>query len=140
MTTFLDSNVLLYTEDADAPLKREIALRHVRAAFADPGGVISTQVLQEFYVNAVRKLAMTKPAARERVLAFAKLNVVPVTTDLIASAMEMHQLHAISFWDALIVRTAAAAGCTTLLSEDLQDGASYEGVRIVNPFSSVAGR
>ena len=138
MTAFLDSNVLLYTEDAKAPEKRQVARECLIAALDKSAGVISTQVLQEFYVNATRKLGMTKAAARERVLLFASLTVVPVTPDLVLAATDLHQLQPISFWDALIIRAASSAGCATLYSEDLQDGAVYDGVRVVNPFRGIA--
>ena len=62
--------------------------------------------------------------------------MVQVTTELILSAIDMHRLHHLSFWDALIVRSARAGGCAVLLSEDLQHGQSYEGVRIENPFAT----
>ena len=138
MSVFLDTNVLLYSEDGDEPTKRDIARQRLREAFAEASGVISTQVLQEFYVNAIRKLGMTKTLARARVLDFASLTVVPITRDLALSATDLHQLQPLSFWDALIIRAAASAGCSTLYSEDLQDGALYDGVRVVNPFRGIA--
>lgn len=137
MSAFIDSNVLLYTEDADAPEKCRLAKELLRAAFAEPAGVISTQVLQEFYVNATRKLGVSKAAARERVLLFARLKVVPISSQLVIAATDLHQLQPISFWDALVVRAAAAAGCSILYTEDLQHGAVYDGVQVVNPFRDV---
>ena len=133
---FLDTNVLLYAADA-APAsaaKRRIALEVVRAAVADGTGTLSTQVLQEFFVGATRKLGIRASRARTLVETFAAMEVVVVRPDMILGATHLHETASISFWDALIVTSAAEAGCQRLISEDLQDGRAYDGVRVHNPF------
>jgi predicted nucleic acid-binding protein len=133
---FVDTNVLVYADDEDAGAKRERA-RTVLAELIPAGrAVISTQVLQEFFVIATRKLGIAADQARRRVDALARLDVVLVRPDLILDAIDLHRLHQLSFWDALVIRCAAAAGCSRLLSEDLNDGQVVSGVRIENPFAT----
>ena len=131
---FLDTNVLLYADDLDAGEKRVRAQALLRDAFAAPGCVLSTQVLQEFFVVSTRKLGIDAAIARQKIELLSRLEVVAVRLDLILGAVDLHRLHGISFWDALIVKSAAAAGCKILLTEDLQHGRLIDGVRIENPF------
>lgn len=132
---FLDSNILVYTDDRAAPAKQAAALdlleQHRRAGT----GVISTQVLQEYFVAATRKLGVEPAAAQRKVALFARLHLVQVDLDIIMAAIDLQRLHQISFWDALIGQAALAAGCTTLLTEDLQHGAALRGLRVLNPFA-----
>ena len=132
--TFLDTNILLYAEDARVPAKQERAREVIAALVTDRSAVISTQVLQEFFVIATKKLKLTAEAAQDSVATYAQLDVVIVQPALITSAIQLHRLHAISFWDALIVRAAADAGCTKLLSEDLQHQRAFDSLVIENPF------
>ena len=134
--TFLDTNILLYAEDARVPAKQERAREVIAALVTDRSAVISTQVLQEFFVIATKKLKLTAEAAQDSVATYAQLDVVIVQPALITSAIHLHRLHAISFWDALIVRAAADGGCTKLLSEDLQHQRAFEALVIENPFVS----
>lgn len=133
--TFLDTNVLLYADDRAAGAKTLRARDCVAELAAQGKAVVSTQVLQEFFVIATKKLGLPAAIARQRVETYAALEVVLIQTDLILGAIDLHRLHALSFWDALIVRAASAAGCTRLWSEDLQHGRTIEGVRIENPFA-----
>jgi predicted nucleic acid-binding protein len=134
--TFLDTNVLLYADDADAKEKSVRARTCIADAVLEGKAVVSTQVLQEFFVIATRKLGLAAEDARARVEAFSQLDVVLLQPDLILSAIDLHRLHGLSFWDAMVVRAAAASGCSRLWSEDLQDGRTFDGVRIENPFLS----
>ena len=130
---FVDTNIFLYAEDDDAPVKRDRA-REVLAPLISSGrAVVSTQVLQEYFVVATRKLGLPADRVRQRVAALAQLDVVVVRPDLVLGAIDLHRLHSISFWDALVVRSASAAGCGRLLSEDLNAGQVMDGVVIVNP-------
>ena len=131
---FVDTNVFVYASDEDAKRKRDRARRLVRELARADSLVISTQVLQEFFVVATRKLGLSADAARRRVVTMRKLDVVQVDPELILGAIDLHRLHAISFWDALVVRAASVAGCACLLTEDLAAGATIDGVRIENPF------
>jgi len=132
--TFLDTNILIYADDLDGGDKREIAREILRDALTTGGGVVSTQVLQEFFVIATRKLGIDAEIARRKVALVAQMDLVLVRLDLILGAIDLHRLHRLSFWDALVVKSAAAAGCTRLLTEDLQSGQVIDGVRITNPF------
>jgi predicted nucleic acid-binding protein len=135
---FLDSNVLVYLFDGDAPDKQARARSVLDELSQDSALVVSTQVLQEFYVSVTRKL--TRPLApREAANAtreVAACSVVQVDVPLIFRAIELSQREAVSFWDALIIRAGMESGCTRILSEDLQDGRRFGDMAIENPFLS----
>jgi predicted nucleic acid-binding protein len=132
--SFLDTNVLLYTDDHDEPRKQRIALGLVERSRTDGSGVVSTQVLQEYFVAATRKLGVPADVARRKVELFSHLSVVGIDVADVLAAVDLHRLHSISFWDALIVRAARESGCTTLHTEDLQDGWKIDGLIVENPF------
>jgi len=134
---FLDTNVLVYAGDTSAPAKLARARELIRDAFDSRRGCISTQVLQEYFSVSTRKAGVTGSNARDRVVRFGHLDVVQVTPDLVLSAIDLHLIHGLAFWDALIVKSAAAAGCRRLYSEDLQGDRVVDGVRIVNPFEGL---
>ncbi|CAN5722251.1 hypothetical protein BH11MYX1_BH11MYX1_01150 [soil metagenome] len=96
--------------------------------------MVSTQVIQEYFVTASKKLGLTPAQARMRVEALSRLDVIVVRPDLIVGAIDLHRLHTISFWDALVVKAASASGCDRLLTEDLKSGQVIDGVTIENPF------
>jgi predicted nucleic acid-binding protein len=130
---FLDTNILLYAQDAGSP-EKHLRSRDVIARLAESGdGVISTQVMQEFYASATRKLGIQPLAAKAVLKTFTVFEIVHVSTDLIHDAIDCSVLNALSFWDALIVAAAAAAGCPTLYTEDLNNGQIILGVRVENP-------
>jgi predicted nucleic acid-binding protein len=95
--------------------------------------VVSTQVMQEYFAAAIKKLGLSPERARIRVERLNRLDVVLIRPELILGAIDLCRLHSLSFWDALVVRSASVAGCGRLLSEDLQDGRTIDGVRIENP-------
>lgn len=132
--SFLDTNVLVYSDDDDEPEKKAQALDLIASARLSGWGVVSTQVLQEYYSAATRKLGISPEAARRKVVLFSRLSLVSIDLPKILGAIELHQLHKISFWDGLIVRTALDAKCKKLFSEDMQAGRIIEGLEIVNPF------
>jgi predicted nucleic acid-binding protein len=132
--SFFDTNVLVYTDDLDAPAKQERALEVLEQARLDGRGVLSTQVLQEYFVAATRKLGVTPEIARRKVELFGRMDLVIVDAQDILAAIDLHRLHAIGFWDALVVRAARAGGCSVLYTEDLQDGWRIDGLEVVNPF------
>jgi predicted nucleic acid-binding protein len=133
--TFIDTNVLIYAHDADAQEKHRIARELLRELWSDRAGVLSPQVLQEFYVNVTRKIAkpLTRPIARGIIDNYS-VWCVDTTAAEIASAFRIEDESKISFWDALICASAAKAGARRLLSEDLNPRQSIAGVRIENPF------
>lgn len=134
--SFLDTNVLVYADAADEPDKQSRALAVIAEHRRAGTGVLSTQVLQEFANVALRKLKLPPALVRERLAFHSRFEVVPATAGLITEALNLHVLHGFSFYDALIVQAAIASGCSQLLSEDMQDGAIFSGVRIANPFRS----
>jgi len=133
---FVDSNVLIYAHDLDAGRKRIIASDILRELWAARRGTLSTQVLQEFYVNATRKIAkrIAPAAAREIVANYCAWHVEAVGPETILRASEIEERYRLSFWDALIVAAAARCGAATILSEDMNAGQSIEGILIENPF------
>ena len=132
--SFLDTNVLLYTDSRDAPAKQKRALELLAGHRLARTGVVSLQVLQEYFVAATRKLAVDVGVARRKVELFANYHLVILDVEDVLAAIDLHRLHQVSFWDALIVRAAKEGGCSVVYSEDLQDGRTIDGVRIVNPF------
>jgi predicted nucleic acid-binding protein len=133
--SFFDSNVLLYTDDKASPAKQRRALDLVAEHRRAGTGVVSLQVLQEYFVTVTRKLHVDSRVGRRKVELLAEFDVaVPEVADILA-AIDLHRLHGFSFWEALIVRSAKQAGCSILFSEDLQSGREFNGLRVVNPFS-----
>jgi predicted nucleic acid-binding protein len=136
--SFFDTNILVYADDDDAPAKQRLARDLIYAHRREGTGVVSLQVLQEYFVTVTRKLKFDPRNARRKVELLAELDVaVPQLPDILA-AIDLHRLHGFSFWDALILRTAQQAGCSVLLSEDFQHGREIDGVAIVNPFGGDA--
>lgn len=132
--SFIDSNVFVYTDDPKEHVKRAKAVAIVDAAHRTGLGVVSTQVLQEYFSSATKKLGAPIDAIRKKVRAAARLHVVQVDPALILAAIDLHQRYAFSFWDALIVQAASRAGCAELLTEDLQHGQKIAGLTVINPF------
>jgi predicted nucleic acid-binding protein len=134
--TFVDTNVLIYAHDADAKLKHDKAKSVLRELWGQRTGVLSMQVLQEFYVNVTRKIAspLPKDAARLVVNSYA-IWCTETTPAEISAAFRIEDESRIGFWDALIVATAAKCGAARILSEDLNPQQTIAGVRIENPFA-----
>jgi predicted nucleic acid-binding protein len=98
-------------------------------------GVLSTQVLQEYFVTATRKLGVEAEAARRKTEIFGRLHLVTLGLEDVLGAIDLLRLHHLSFWDALVVRAALVSGCARLLSEDLPAGRRFERLEVVNPFA-----
>lgn len=136
MRALFDTNVLVYLYDNDAPAKKQRA-QQLLAEEAGLGQVLlSTQVLQEFFVCVTRKLAEPMPPgdAEHAVRRLTAFPVVQVDPTMILDAISISNRYGFSFWDALIVQAAIQGGASTLYSEDMQHNQNVEGVRIVNPF------
>jgi predicted nucleic acid-binding protein len=135
--TFLDTNVLAYAHDRSETHKQPIAQALLEDLWRTRSGVLSTQVLQEFYVVATRKFdpPMRRGDAREIVALYGTWPIVPVDLALILAASKLEERHAFSFWDALVVEAARRSGATRLMTEDLQGGRRIGGVSIENPFT-----
>lgn len=136
---FVDANILIYAHDSEAGAKHAVAGREVKALWEARRGVVSIQVLQEFYVNVTRKIArpIHRADAREVIDAYRAWTVVEVGADDVLRASGIEERNKISFWDAMIVSAAVKAGATTILSEDLNAGQAIEGIEIVNPFATL---
>jgi len=134
---FVDTNVLVYLFDADAPAKQQRARDVVGELARARSLVLSSQVLSELYVTVTRKLAEPlAPAQALRALAdLAVFPAVAVDAALVQRAAASSQAEQIAFWDALILEAAVEAGARTVYSEDLQSGRSYQGVSVVDPFA-----
>ena len=133
---FIDTNVLVYLYDNDTPTKKARAVELLRDELAPPNIVLSTQVLQEFFVAVTRKLAtpLQYSAATAVLEQLSVLSVRVVTTSLIVAAGTRCAHSMLSFWDALIVETALDAGATVLLTEDLQHHQKFGTLLVKNPF------
>jgi predicted nucleic acid-binding protein len=132
--SFLDTNVLVYTDDPRDPVKQARAISLVKDHLRQRTGVVSLQVLQEYFVSATGKLKLGAQLAKQRVEVFAKFQVAEPKLDDILSAIDLHRLYGLSYWDGLILRMANRSGCQVVLSEDMQHGQVIDGVKIVNPF------
>jgi predicted nucleic acid-binding protein len=129
---FLDTNVLVYSLVADDPRAA------IATALLEQGGAISVQVLNEFTSTAIRKLKRSWSDVTAALAAFRRLlpNPLPVTSAMHEAALEIAQRDRLSFYDALIVAAALEAGCSTLLTEDMQQGRVIDGrLTIQNPFA-----
>jgi predicted nucleic acid-binding protein len=134
--TFVDTNVLIYAHDVDARVKHETAKNVLRELWSQRTGALSTQVLQEFYVNVTRKIAKPLPKAEARVVVNSySIWCIETTAAEIADAFRIEDESRIGFWDALIVAAAAKSGATRILSEDLNPQQKIAGIRVENPFA-----
>jgi predicted nucleic acid-binding protein len=135
--TFIDTNVLVYAHDVDANSKHHIAKTILRELWSERAGVLSPQVLQEFYVTVARKIAhpLSKESARAVVSTYF-IWCTETTHAEISSAFRIENEHRIGFWDALIVASALNSGANRILSEDLNAGQMIAGIRIENPFAT----
>jgi predicted nucleic acid-binding protein len=134
--SFFDTNVLLYLFDNRESGKKAAAQELLEEEVEAGRACLSTQVLQEFYVNATQKLASPLPpeVAGARVRDFSSLPLVQIDVSLILATVARSQKMSFSFWDALIVEAALKAGADRLLTEDMQHGQLIEGMRVENPF------
>jgi predicted nucleic acid-binding protein len=132
--SFFDTNILVCADDKAAPAKQRRAIELVALHRRAGTGVLSLQVLQEYFVTVTRKLRVDAQIARRKLELLAEFDVVAPDLDDILAAIDLHRLLGFSLWDALVLRTAKEAACTVLLSEDLQPGRTIDGVQIANPF------
>ena len=131
---FLDTNILLYLAlgSEDDPTKHQRSLALLR----ETNFGVSAQVLQEFYVNAVRKSRRPLPPTRaiEWIDEFEQFPCVDVTVDLIRVAIELSERYRIDYWDAAVIAAAERLGASILYTEDLNHQQVYGSVRVINPF------
>jgi predicted nucleic acid-binding protein len=134
---FLDTNIIVYAYDRDAGRKHEIARALLIDLWNAKGGVLSSQILQEFYVTVTKKIASPLPpeSAREIIEDFLTWDVVTNDGEAVLEAIDLQISEKISFWDALIVAAAGKGRADILLSEDLSDGRKFGDLSIRNPFA-----
>lgn len=134
--TFIDTNIIIYAYDVTAGRKHTTAGTILADLWKSGLGVISTQVLQEFFVNVVQKIPkpIDKQQAKEIVQDLLKWHVVVNTGEGIIEAIDIHLKFGYSFWDSMIIEAAIKGGAAILISEDFQDGQVVSGVTIKNPF------
>ena len=137
---FLDTNILVYQLDKRYPEKLRMSRDLTRNAAVNHEAVISTQVLQEFYVVATTKLKIDAVLSKAIMNRLSNMEVVTVTTELIEQAVDVSVQSIVSFWDALIVVAAASANCEVLLTEDMKDGQTIQGVKISNPYLTFSAK
>ncbi len=137
--TFIDTNVLIYAHDIDANAKHKIAKEVLQELWSERTGVLSAQVLQEFYVNVTRKIPspLSKDLARLVVSSYAIWCLETTPTEILA-AFRIEDESRIGFWDALIISSAAKLGANRILSEDLNAGQRIAGILVVNPFVGIS--
>jgi predicted nucleic acid-binding protein len=133
---FVDSNVLIYAHDSDAPAKQQRAAERLRELWDNGRGRLSTQVLQEFYVNATQKIKkpLARSVAREIIRNYGLWVESAITIATLVRASEIAESWKLSFWDSMILASAEQDGAPELLSEDLKHGQVIAGIRIINPF------
>ena len=135
MTHFLDTNVLLYALSTEPGEARKA--ERARELLDQTDGVVSIQVLQEFYVQATRETKpdrITHDQAVALITSWERFTIQEVTLEIMRAALRTKKRFRISYWDAAIVEAAKAAGCSRIYSEDLNDGQDFVGIRVENPF------
>ena len=138
MPTFVDTNILVYAEDLDAGSKHALARDLITELWRSNQGVVSVQVLQEFFVTVTRKMPrpLGTEKARNIVEQYLTWRVVQNTGELLVGAIRRSSLLRVSFWDALIVEAAITERCDRLMTEDLNHGQKIGDLVIVNPFAA----
>jgi predicted nucleic acid-binding protein len=134
---FVDTNIIVYAHDTSEPTKQPLARRWLDHLWEERNGRTSTQVLDEAYHNLTRKLqpGLSREQGWEIVNDLLVWAPQPVDSDLLRRAREIERAHKLSWWDSLIVAAAQTQNCSLLLSEDLQDRATYGSVTVRNPFT-----
>jgi predicted nucleic acid-binding protein len=133
---FVDTNVLLYSEDGRDRRKQAQAIAWLDALWSRQSGRLSTQVLNEFYVNVTRRIAPPMPAgdARAEVRRYQRWQPWHMDHATVEAAWSVESRFRVNYWDALIVASAQQQDCSLLLSEDLQHEQRFDGVQVLNPF------
>jgi predicted nucleic acid-binding protein len=138
---FLDTNIIVYAYDRDADRKHEIARDLLIDLWNAGGGILSPQVLQEFYVTVTKKIAspLASESAREIIEDFLTWDIVANDGESVLDAIDIQTSEKISFWDALVVVAARKGGADEILSEDLSDGRKFGEIAVRNPFLGAKG-
>jgi predicted nucleic acid-binding protein len=133
---FVDTNVFIYAVDLADPQKQQAAQSWLSGLWKTRRGRLSLQVIHEFYAKVCRKNPSVRDQARAEARALFAWRPVPMDTVLVEDAWKLQDRYQLSFWDALIVAAAKSITCSALLTEDLQSGQDFDGVLVVNPFTT----
>lgn len=138
VAVFVDANVLIYSEDSSDPVKQQTALQWLDELWRRQCGRISTQTLNEFYVNATRKLKPPLPQgdARAKVRRFTAWQPWQIDHATVESAWAMESRYGLHYWDSLVIASAQHLGCRYVLSEDMGHEQHYGAVQVIDPFRS----
>lgn len=138
VAVFVDANVLIYSEDSSDPVKQQTALQWLDELWRRQCGRISTQTLNEFYVNATRKLKPPLPQgdARAKVRRFTAWQPWQIDHATVESAWAMESRYGLHYWDSLVIAAAQHLGCRYVLSEDMGHEQHYGAVQVIDPFRS----
>ncbi len=132
--SFIDTNVLVYAEASDEPLKQQAALALIKRLYENNEGVLSTQILQEYCNVALKKLRLPTTHIRAQLDLYEQFEVVQVTPAIIRAGLDLQQTRSVSFFDSILLASAHAAGCNVIWSEDMNTGEVINGMQITNPF------
>lgn len=135
-TVFVDTNVLLYADDGGQPDKRTRARQWLDWLWLNQRGRLSTQVLNEYYANAVRKIGVPQGDARAKVRRLQLWQPWQLDSQTLETAWGLEARHGFSFWDSLILASAIQMGCRHVLTEDMQHGQRLENLTLLNPFKT----
>jgi predicted nucleic acid-binding protein len=130
---FIDTNILIYSMDQYDKEKQQACRLLLKSLGNDHSGVISTQVMQEFYAAGIKKLDVDPLQLKDILHSFEHFEIVIITPDIIKEAIDCSIINRLSFWDALIVAAAESAKCERIWTEGLNDGQIIRGVKIKNP-------
>jgi predicted nucleic acid-binding protein len=133
---FVDTNVFIYAVDLADPKKQQAAQSWVADLWTKGNGRISFQVLQEFYSKVSQKSTAAREEARAEVRDLLAWNPMPISAETLDRSWKIQDRYQLSFWDSLIVAAAKSASCRFLLTEDLQSGQDFDGLLVINPFTS----
>ena len=136
---FIDTNVLVYSIDQKDSEKQKTARKYLINLVDNHLPVLSTQVIQEFYVVATKKLKADPLVVKNIIHNFHNMEIVHINLELIEQAIDISILSQLSFWDSLIIAAAEKANCGFIISEDLNKGQFYRGIKLINPFTEDAG-
>ena len=133
---FLDTNILVYAHDCVDQKKQAVSEKLILSGIENNTAILSTQVLNEWYVTITKKVKSPLPvkSAREEIILLRALEIVEISYEMILQAIDLQVNKKISFWDSLIVVSALVSECCTLYSEDLHDGQKIGSLKIVNPY------
>jgi predicted nucleic acid-binding protein len=134
---FVDTNVLIYAYDSHFPQKQDKAKELIFELLRSKKGIVSTQVLSEFFVTVTQKVKepLSVSQAKEEILLFSRFQVIEVDTPMVVFAIDLTSRWKFSYWDGLILAAAERAECSVLYSEDFNEGQKYGSVKVNNVFS-----